>query len=192
MHNHRYGEALVHTSVQYALCGHVAWPCRVAELCVAGLLGTADDRADPTFRSIPFSIETFHCQSGIDPRMGCRNTLVLWRNVGRRMNSTPHVKDHWYGHYRPDDKRYHIEHPFEHGRFEHFGPSCDRRHVARVRARSADCPSWEAVAECGPGWRAADSAPAPRRVAREPGVPEVMPKQPEKPTVVSFSSPRTD
>ena len=53
---------------------------------VAGLLGTADDRADPTFRSIPFSIETFHCQSGIDPKRGCRNTLVLWRNVGRRMS----------------------------------------------------------------------------------------------------------
>jgi len=41
-----------------------------------------------------------------------------------RINSTPHVnKDHWYGHDRPDDKRYHIDHPFEHGRFEHFGPS---------------------------------------------------------------------
>src|SRR5260370_696921 len=40
-----------------------------------------------------------------------------------RMNSTPHVNnDHWYGHDRPDDKRYHFDHPFEHGRFEHFGP----------------------------------------------------------------------
>jgi hypothetical protein len=52
VHNHRDGEALVHTSVQYALCGHVARPCRVAELCVAGLLGTADDQPDPTSRSI--------------------------------------------------------------------------------------------------------------------------------------------
>ena len=41
-----------------------------------------------------------------------------------RVNSAPHVNnDHWYGHDRPDDKRYHIDRPFEHGRFEHFGPS---------------------------------------------------------------------
>jgi hypothetical protein len=46
------------------------------------------------------------------------------RHDAGRMNSTPHVnKDHWYGHDRPDDKRYHIDQPFEHGRFEHFGPS---------------------------------------------------------------------
>jgi len=30
------------------------------------------------------------------------------------MNTTPHVnKDHWYGHDRPDDKRYHFDHPFD-------------------------------------------------------------------------------
>ena len=41
-----------------------------------------------------------------------------------RQNSTPHVNnDHWYGHDRPDDKRYHIDRPFEHGRFERFGPN---------------------------------------------------------------------
>ena len=46
------------------------------------------------------------------------------RHDGGRINSTPHVNnDHWYGHDRPDDKRYHFDHPFEHGRFEHFGPS---------------------------------------------------------------------
>jgi len=46
------------------------------------------------------------------------------RHDAGRINSTPHVnKDHWYGHDRPDDKRYHMDHPFEHGRFEHFGPS---------------------------------------------------------------------
>ena len=40
------------------------------------------------------------------------------------INSTPHVNnDHWYGHDRPDDKRFRVDHPFEHGRFEHFGPS---------------------------------------------------------------------
>jgi len=41
-----------------------------------------------------------------------------------RVNSVPHVaNDHWYGHDRPNDKRYVIAHPFEHGHFEHFGPS---------------------------------------------------------------------
>jgi len=46
------------------------------------------------------------------------------RHVTGHVNTTPHVnKDHWYGHDRPDDKRYHVDHPFEHGRFEHFGPS---------------------------------------------------------------------
>jgi len=46
------------------------------------------------------------------------------RHDSRRVNSTPHVnKDHWFGHDRPDDKRYHFDRPFEHGRFEHFGPS---------------------------------------------------------------------
>jgi hypothetical protein len=40
------------------------------------------------------------------------------------VNTTPHVNnDHWYGHDRPDDKRYHFDRPYEHGRFEHFGPS---------------------------------------------------------------------
>ena len=40
------------------------------------------------------------------------------------VNTTPHVNnDHWYGHDRPDDKRYHFDHPYEHGRFEHFGAS---------------------------------------------------------------------
>lgn len=42
---------------------------------------------------------------------------------GSRSDSVPHVaNDHWYGHDRPDDKRYHIDHPFEHGHFDHFGP----------------------------------------------------------------------
>jgi hypothetical protein len=46
------------------------------------------------------------------------------RHDGGRANSLPHVtNDHWYGHDRPDDKRYHVDHAFEHGRFDHFGPS---------------------------------------------------------------------
>lgn len=41
-----------------------------------------------------------------------------------RIDATPHVNNnHWYGHDRPDDKRYHMDHPFPHGHFEHFGPT---------------------------------------------------------------------
>jgi len=41
-----------------------------------------------------------------------------------RVNSVPHVNnDHWYGHDRPNDRRYVVSHPFEHGHFEHIGPS---------------------------------------------------------------------
>lgn len=41
-----------------------------------------------------------------------------------RINDTPHVNhDQWYGHDLPGDPKYRLVHPFEHGRFEHFGPS---------------------------------------------------------------------
>ena len=46
------------------------------------------------------------------------------RKAGGRVNSTPHVNnEHWYGLDKPNDKRYRVNRPFEHGRFEHFGPS---------------------------------------------------------------------
>ncbi len=46
------------------------------------------------------------------------------RREGGRVNSTPHVaNDRWYGHDRPKDRRYHLDRPFEHGHFEHYGPS---------------------------------------------------------------------
>jgi hypothetical protein len=49
-----------------------------------------------------------------------------------RVNSVPHVNNnHWYGHDKPNDKRYVIAHPFEHGHFEHFGPSY-RYNVLRI------------------------------------------------------------
>jgi len=48
------------------------------------------------------------------------------------VDHTPHVSnDHWYGHDVPNDKRFHIDHPFPHGRFGHFGPSY-RYSVTRV------------------------------------------------------------
>lgn len=46
------------------------------------------------------------------------------RHDGGRVNSVPHVSnDHWYGHDAPNDRRYHLDRPYEHGRFERFGPS---------------------------------------------------------------------
>src|SRR5262249_36603188 len=40
------------------------------------------------------------------------------------VNNMPHVSDdRWYGHDRPNDKRYRLDHPWEHGRFAHFGPT---------------------------------------------------------------------
>ena len=46
------------------------------------------------------------------------------RREGGRVNNLPHVNNgHWYGHDKPNDKRYHVDHLFEHGHFEHFGQS---------------------------------------------------------------------
>ena len=46
------------------------------------------------------------------------------RRQSGHVNNLPHVNnDHWYGHDKPNDKRYHVDHPFEHGHFEHFGQS---------------------------------------------------------------------
>jgi hypothetical protein len=49
-----------------------------------------------------------------------------------RSSDRPHVSNnHWYGHDAPNDRRFHLDHPFEHGHFEHFGPSY-RYRVVRV------------------------------------------------------------
>lgn len=54
------------------------------------------------------------------------------RREGGRMNNLPHVSnDRWYGHDAPNDKRYRLDHPFAHGRFERFGPSY-RYSVVRI------------------------------------------------------------
>ena len=46
------------------------------------------------------------------------------RRDRQHVNGVPHVNnDHWYGHDRPNDKRYHLAHPFEHGHFGEIGPS---------------------------------------------------------------------
>ena len=49
-----------------------------------------------------------------------------------RVNNSQHVNnDHWYGHDAPNDKRYHLAAPFEHGHFERFGPNY-RYNVVRI------------------------------------------------------------
>lgn len=54
------------------------------------------------------------------------------RNQGReahkfddgRASDRPHVSDnHWYGHEAPGDARFHVDRPYEHGRFTRFGPT---------------------------------------------------------------------
>ena len=48
------------------------------------------------------------------------------------VNDTPHVnKNRWYGHEPASDARFHLDRPFEHGHFEHFGPSY-RYRVLRI------------------------------------------------------------
>ncbi len=58
------------------------------------------------------------------PKRDYRARPEVDHREGGRINTTPHVSnDHWFGHDRPNDRRYVVDHPFEHGRFEHFGPS---------------------------------------------------------------------
>jgi hypothetical protein len=59
-----------------------------------------------------------------EPRKEPHTQREVERDAGGHLNEVPHVRnDHWYGHEAPDDKRFHVDHPFEHGRFERFGPS---------------------------------------------------------------------
>jgi hypothetical protein len=65
------------------------------------------------------------------PKREARAKPEIDRREGGRINSIPHVaNDHWYGHDRPNERRYVLAHPFEHGHFERFGPSY-RYHVER-------------------------------------------------------------
>ncbi|HTS88032.1 MAG TPA: hypothetical protein VMG41_06025 [Gemmatimonadales bacterium] len=48
------------------------------------------------------------------------------------VDRTPHVRNnHWYGHAAPDDARFRLLHPFEHGRFPGVGPMHHYR-IARL------------------------------------------------------------
>ena len=58
---------------------------------------------------------------------------------GERTNAMPHVVgNRWFGHDAPHDPRFHLDKPFEHGRFEHFGPS-HRHHVVRLDPHHHRC-----------------------------------------------------
>jgi len=59
-------------------------------------------------------------------------TREVERTPDGRTNEHPHVNnDHWYGHAEVNDRRLHLDHPFEHGHFAHVGPSY-RYSIARV------------------------------------------------------------
>jgi hypothetical protein len=65
-----------------------------------------------------------HIPQAAPPHRDAHAEPEVERHEGGRVNSVPHVSnDHWYGHDAPNDKRYVIAHPYEHGRFEHFGSS---------------------------------------------------------------------
>jgi hypothetical protein len=54
------------------------------------------------------------------------------RHENGKVNGWQHVNhDQWFGHDRPDDRRFHVDHPFEHGHFAHFGPNY-RYRVLRI------------------------------------------------------------
>src|SRR5580704_518737 len=49
-----------------------------------------------------------------------------------RMNESQHVNhDQWFGHDIPDDRRFHLDHPFDRGHFPHPGPDF-RYNILRV------------------------------------------------------------
>ncbi len=65
-----------------------------------------------------------HIPEAPPPRREPRAKPEAERRESGHIITTPHVRnDHWYDHDRSNDKRFHVDHPFEHGRFEHFGPS---------------------------------------------------------------------
>lgn len=66
------------------------------------------------------------------PRRESNTKVETEHRENGKINGSQHVDhDHWYGHDAPNDKRYHLDHPFEHGHFERFGPSY-RYSIVRV------------------------------------------------------------
>jgi len=65
-----------------------------------------------------------HIPPAPEPRKEPEVRREVEHDEGGHVNERPHVRnDKWYGHEPPGDKRFHVDHPFEHGHFEHFGPS---------------------------------------------------------------------
>ena len=72
-----------------------------------------------------------HVPQAAPPKRDNHAKPEVEKHDGGRVNSVPHVNnDKWYGHDAPNDKRYVIARPYEHGHFEHFGPQY-RYHVER-------------------------------------------------------------
>jgi len=66
------------------------------------------------------------------PQRAPRAKPEVERKPTGHINSTPHVNNNtWYGHAKPNDARFHLDRPWEHGRFEHIGPSY-RYNVVRI------------------------------------------------------------
>jgi hypothetical protein len=66
------------------------------------------------------------------PQRAPRAKPEVERRPTGHINSTPHVNNNtWYGHAKPNDARFHLDHPWEHGRFEHIGPSY-RYNIVRI------------------------------------------------------------
>lgn len=89
------------------------------------------ERADPPSRSNPPRSNTGRIPSAPQRRAPDARPEEERSPTGH-VNSTPHVRnDHWYGHDAPNDKRYQMSRPFEHGRFEHIGSSY-RYNIVRI------------------------------------------------------------
>jgi hypothetical protein len=81
----------------------------------------------PAQRGAPVGQATPRANQGHVPpppsRSGPRYAFDGERLRDGRINESQHVNhDQWFGHSIPNDPRFHLEHPFAHGRFPHPGP----------------------------------------------------------------------
>lgn len=58
------------------------------------------------------------------PRVDTHNDREGEKLEGGKVDDRQHVNnDRWFGHDSPDDRRFHMDRPFEYGRFAHVGPA---------------------------------------------------------------------
>jgi hypothetical protein len=66
------------------------------------------------------------------PQRQSHEKMEVEQRENGKVNGSQHVNhDRWYGRDAPNDNRYHLDHPFVHGRFEHFG-SAYRYNIIRI------------------------------------------------------------